>query len=269
MNRKHSELDLHVLEILERNPQGLGSPRLLLSLLDLGIEVSQPTIARLLALLDHRGLTRKVTHRGRALTPAGAAWLEQARHHRQRARWVERLILAVQPSTLEELRDVLVARRALEQEIARLAAEHATPLQIAQMQRTLELQKQEMDATGESNDAALEFHRLLAGACGNTFLGLAADVLRSERHVLEVIMYHLGSTVGGDSYSAHVEILDAVATRDRDAAAQAMVRHLTQYIRYVDSLPAKARHVRLASSPRPSTSSGHRRSIPVLSVKQR
>lgn len=253
MQRKNADLEFQVLEFLERNPQGVGSGALVLHLLDLGIEVSQPTLGRLLTLLDHRGLTRKVANKGRALTGSGTTWLEQARHRRQRVRWVERIIVAAQPTTPQELRDVLVARRALECEIARLAADHATPDQIAEMRHTIELQKREIETRGQSNDPPLDFHRLLAAACGNSFLGLAGDVLRNERHVLEVIMYHLGSTVGGESYSSHVQIFEAVAARDRGGAGRAMVRHMNQYIRYVDDLLAQPRQVRLMREAPPIT----------------
>jgi GntR family transcriptional repressor for pyruvate dehydrogenase complex len=252
MNQTSADLESHVLELLERNPQGVGSGSLLLHLLDTGIEVSQPTVSRLLKSLDHRGLTHKVSNKGRALTAQGISWLEQTRHRRQRVRWVERIMAAVEPSTLEELRDVLVARRALEHEIARLAADHATAEQIAEMREVVEQQKREIESSAQSNSAALNFHRLLAQACSNSFLALASDVLRNERHVLEVIMYHLGSTVGGESQVSHAQILDAVAARDRFAAGRAMTRHMDQYIRYVDHLRAQPRPVRLVGSGSPT-----------------
>src|ERR1017187_3203297 len=95
MNRATGDLETHVLELLQGNPQGVGSGALLLHLLDLEIVVSQPTISRLLKLLDHRGLTQKVSNKGRALTALGTSWLAQTRHRRERVRWVERIMAAV------------------------------------------------------------------------------------------------------------------------------------------------------------------------------
>jgi GntR family transcriptional regulator, transcriptional repressor for pyruvate dehydrogenase complex len=245
MSRQASEIELQILELVERAPDGIGSGTLVFQLLDRGTQLSQPTVGRLLNALDHRGLTRKVANKGRVLTESGRNLLERARNQRQRARWMERMLAAVEPATLGELRDVLIARRALERETARLAAEHATPAEITEMRQALDAQRAAYEAEGQSNDFALAFHRMLAHASGNSFLALAADVLRNERHVLEVIMYHLGSTVGGESLSNHVEILDAVASRDPRAAERAMVRHMNQFIRYVDSLMASSKEIPL------------------------
>ena len=267
LNRRNAEFELEVLEILEDHTEGIGSGSVLLLLLELGLQVSQPTVGRLLKLLDHRGLTRKVANKGRTLTPRGAAFLAQVRHQRQRVHSVERLIAAVQPSTLEELRGVLVARRALEHETAKLAAEHASLRQIAEMRRTVEAQRREREASGTGNGPALDFHRLLAAASGNTFLALAGDVLRTERHVLEFLMYHLGSTVGGDSYASHVRILEALTARDGASAGRAMVRHMNQYIRYVDSLLAQPKRIRfIAPSASPPSQDDVATSAPTVSA---
>lgn len=242
MHRAAFILELEVLDLLARSGDGIGCGALLLQLLDRGVSSSQPTIGRLLTQLDHRGLTAKLSNKGRVLTEQGRRRLCELRRGHERSRWVDQLMTTINVATLTDLRDVLVARRALEGEIARLSALHASPHSITEMRSVLAAQQSELHAESHGADQALEFHLMLASAAGNRFLAIAANLIRNDRQSLDAIMYHLGSTVGGESYSHHVEILDAVAAREATAAQEAMIRHMDQYIRYVDSLQMIDKH---------------------------
>ncbi len=231
-----ADLEMEVLAFLETSNTPIGSGAIQLHLMAGGVKVSQPTIGRLLKMLDYQGFSSKASNKGRVLTKRGRLHIEELRRTDRRSRLAEEMLTAAEPASLGELRDVLVARRALEREIARLAAQHATENQIAEMQRTLDIQQQKLASGKTAADEALRFHMLLAEASANRFLATAANFIRNDKRSLEVVMYQLGSTVGGDSYGSHRAILNTVVNEDSDAAEEAMVAHMDQYIFYVESL---------------------------------
>ena len=146
--------------------------------------------------------------------------------------------MAVSQSTLTELRESMIARRALEREIARLAAERATPSQIADLRHIVENQAHDIEVGGLGAVEAVDFHVALARVCGNRFLLAAVSLVRSNSRVLEELMYHLGATVGS-SFDSHRALLEAVASRDPRTAEEAMVHHLNELIQDIDALLAQ------------------------------
>jgi len=228
MPRDMDRLQFQLLDLLAESNSPEGSGVLLGRARTRGVDVSQATLGRALKFLDERGLTVKLSNKGRVLTPDGRRWLAGARHRSQAQRWTEETLLAVGHSTLTELSQSMVARRAIEGEIARLAAERATPLQLGELRRIVEAQADSLHAGGDGAEEAVAFHRALEESCGN------ANLLRTSSEVLENLMYHLGTTVGS-SYQNHTEVLEAITVRDGDAAERAMVKHLDELITDVDS----------------------------------
>lgn len=129
------------------------------------------------------------------------------------------------PEEAIRLRQSIEARRVLEPELARLAAERIKPdeiLTLEETQRRLEQARQTEDAI----EADLEFHRVLARAAGNQVFVLLleslADLGRLSRQATIL-------TVGkGQALAHHAQILDAVARRQPAVAAEAMRYHLHQ-----------------------------------------
>src|SRR5215210_6049601 len=137
-------------EMLERDVLGLiagsdgpvGSCALHEQLGALGYRISEPTIGRFLRFLDRHGYTERVSNRGRQLTAAGRQRVEELHAAHGRAKAERHLLSTMRPVSMDELLDVLVARRAIEKETARLAAQHASEAEIAEMEATIELQRQ-------------------------------------------------------------------------------------------------------------------------------
>jgi GntR family transcriptional repressor for pyruvate dehydrogenase complex len=239
------------LHLLAANPGPLGSGTLMEQLHDLGYDGSEPTVGRFLRTLDRRGLTTRVSNRGRHLTDAGRRHLQHlCEADAQRFRERE-LIRTIRTTTIDDLLDVLVARRALERETARLAAEHATAEEIAQLEAAIEEQRQALATSGVAIDADVRFHALLAQAARNRVLAAAIDLIRRDKQLtvaLDAILKQTEHTwvVG------HERILTAIKRRSPAAAERAMLEHINSVIadirRYGD---------RLAPAPPVTEGDGH------------
>jgi GntR family transcriptional repressor for pyruvate dehydrogenase complex len=140
--------------------------------------------------------------------------------------------LAFDPRVLGSLSavvQIVEVRRALEGEIAALAAERASRAQIATMRRALRSIEQAVAAGGDGVDEDLAFHRTIADAsCNPQFsrlLGFLEQYLREAMRVTrdnEARHPDFGAAVRKE----HQAIFDAIAARDADAARQLATRHM-------------------------------------------
>jgi GntR family transcriptional regulator, transcriptional repressor for pyruvate dehydrogenase complex len=194
-----------------------------------GIGVSESTINRLLRRLDEQGVTRSLDGKGRVLSDAGRALAEKATTER---RWHEQLG-ALEIRTLQDVRDLLAARRGVEREIARAAAVTATAGDVERLQRQIARHESAIAADDVRRAAAVDFHKALAEITGNQILQAVATVVFDPRfdvfeQVLDVITAGRGTTEA--SPHEHEEIVAAIVARDADAAEAAMVRHIDRLI---------------------------------------
>lgn len=233
MRSARGDLQYQILEILALSGEAIGSGAIHQELAGRGLTLSQPTVGRALFQLDALGLTSRVSNKGRQLTPEGRRRFEelQARHTAERL--TAQALMTVGQSTLHELRQAMVARRAIEKEIARLAAEYASPEQIQYLRRLVESQRRSLEAGRPGADEAVAFHLALGDACGNHFLADAAQLVRTNMATLQRLMYHLGASIG-ESYCDHAQLLEAVGNREPAAAEKAMALHMNELIRHID-----------------------------------
>jgi GntR family L-lactate dehydrogenase operon transcriptional regulator len=194
-----------------------------------GAGVSESTINRLLRRLDQQGLTRSLDGKGRVLSNAGRVLAEKAATER---RWHEQLG-ALEIRTLQDVRDLLVARRGVEREIARAAAVAATDRDVARLRRLLARHESAIGAGDARRIAAVDFHKALAAITGNQMLQAVATVVFDPRfdifeQILDVITAGRGTTE--ESPHEHEDIVTAIAAHDADAAEAAMLRHINRLI---------------------------------------
>jgi GntR family transcriptional repressor for pyruvate dehydrogenase complex len=127
------------------------------------------------------------------------------------------------------LPDVLEVRVALETVSVRLAAAHATPEQLAEMTRLLDLMETPGIDRERFNDHDTAFHVALAEAAGNQ---LARDVTAAIRESMRLPILDAFRTVGdwdevADKLRAdHRRIHAAIAAGDGDLAAAATEEHI-------------------------------------------
>ena len=233
MRRERDLLRFHLLDLVVEAGCPIGAATLLQRVLAKGINVSQATVGRALRVLDGQGYTVRLANKGRIPTAEGRHWLAGARYRQETRRWTHETLTVVGQSTLTELRQSMVARKALERVIVRLTAETASPAEIAELRRIVAGQRDDLAAGGRGAEEAVAFHVALAKTCRNRFLVAAVNLVRSSSEALENLMYHLGATVG-HSCSNHAAVVEAVAMRDPEAAERAMVTHMDELIRQID-----------------------------------
>lgn len=236
-------LDHVLLRLLAEQDGPVGSGTLQERLQGLGYAGSEPTVGRALRTLDRRGFTARVSNRGRALTDAGRQRLRQLDEAAAQRHYERELLRTIRPTTIDDLLDVLVARRALEREIARLAAEHATAAEIAGLEAAIAEQRRALAATGVAIEADIRFHTLLARASRNRVLAAAIDLIRRDQQATLQLDAILKQTAHHWAVG-HERILRAVKRRAPAAAERAMLEHIDTLIadirRYRDTLPPDA-----------------------------
>jgi GntR family transcriptional regulator, transcriptional repressor for pyruvate dehydrogenase complex len=174
--------------------------------------VSRTVVREALNLLETRGLLRVEHGRGSVVSENGA----HAVHMNLG------FLLRMQPSTLWELMEM---RKALEVEVAGLAAKRATTEDIAAMCATLDRMRERIHAPEGYVDDDVRFHDLLARSARNrVFLMMMepiADLLLASRQMT-------GSKEANAkrAFRAHEAILARVEAKDVQGARREMRKHM-------------------------------------------
>ena len=142
------------------------------------------------------------------------------------------LSLAFDPSVLQSAHSflhIVEVRRALEAEMAALAAERATRAQVAAMRRRLKAIDAAAQAGRDGVDEDLAFHSSIGEATGNPQFRLILDFL--EQYLREGIRITRGNESRRSDFMEavrleHQAIVDAIASGDPAAARQRAREHL-------------------------------------------
>jgi GntR family L-lactate dehydrogenase operon transcriptional regulator len=218
-----------VLHLLEATEGPAGSGTLMERLDDLGFRVSEPTVGRFLRVLDRRGLTERVSNKGRGLTEAGRERLTELCEAESQVHYGRELLRSIRTTTVEEIVEVLIARRALERETARLAAERATDEDIARLEEAVRQQRAALDSGRVAAEADVRFHALVAQASRNRVLAAAIALIRRDRQITMTLDAMLRRTTHRYAVG-HEGIVAAIRRRDPRAAERAMLGHIDTVI---------------------------------------
>ena len=222
------ELEYELLKQLDEASTPIGASTLVHTL-GKSHNLSQATIGRRLMELDVDGYTVLQGRKGRVLTEAGQERMKTLERELQQKSVNMRFIQMLNHSGEKALLDVLVARRALEREIASLAAERATKEYIELMKESIAVQNRMLADNMIPYEEDREFHRLLAYAAQNQILLHAVELVwETSRDFLETA--YIRRTVGSELVVDHQEILEAVASGSPERAETAMVNHINQMI---------------------------------------
>ena len=157
--------------------------------------------------------------------------------------------LAFDASVLDQLSavlEVVEVRRALESEVAALAAERATKAQLKAIQKALAKVDASVVSGSASVDEDLAFHRAIAEATGN------AQFPRLLQHLEQYLRNAMVVTRGNEALkpeyreqvcSEHRAIVDAIVHGDPVAAAAAASRHMRQAARRLQAADAPIRRI--------------------------
>ena len=226
------------LKELGSNQGPIGCWHIRSALQAVGIIASEATAGRLLRGLDLQGLTRAIGSRGRVLTPKGRRHLATLEHARRRHSYHSDLLRAVRVETVEDVRELLTARRAVEAETARLAALRATKNHIRQIEQAVHRQIEETRRPGVAIEHNRATHGLIARASRSRILEAVVNVLLQEEYLQE-IQTRIQRAADGVLPEDHLLILQAIKDRQPDKAAKAMRAHMDRLLRVVQSYSAK------------------------------
>jgi DNA-binding FadR family transcriptional regulator len=154
---------------------------------------------------------------------------EQVEHERRNAEFDR----ALQLHTVEETLDWLKARQLLESQAAALAALRASDEEIDELDRACHDLQRTFDLGQDPTLPGLNFHQILARACGSPlFMALVGSLytpaLVAVERALDVVLQANGTIV--ESVADHRHILDAVRRRDGRRAQRAMSDHIERLI---------------------------------------
>ena len=217
--------EYEILAIIRASKIPLGSGAIRDELNAGGLQISEATVGRILRDLDKEGWTERLGYRGRILTAKGEGRLRQLRAERERSVFSGELLKALRAEGKGKLVEVLVARRAIERETARLAALHATGEEVAAMGKILAKQRELLAAGQSTADTDVEFHRLVGLAAKNKVLRAAVDLIRQDWQ-LTPIMEYIRRRVGSTMVTDHRRILAHISAKDAKGAEDAMVAHI-------------------------------------------
>jgi GntR family transcriptional repressor for pyruvate dehydrogenase complex len=125
--------------------------------------------------------------------------------------------------------DIIRARWMFESEAAALAATHASPQQLQQMSLALKQMREATTHTAASTAADKRFHLTIAEASGNAAVAQVITLLwemRTGTLYTQMESHFTGSDIWVQACAEHTELMDAIASRDPEAARQAMRRHM-------------------------------------------
>lgn len=222
------------LKELADSPEPIGCWRIRAALHAAGIVASEATAGRLLRQLDQEGLTRALDSRGRVLTDKGRRRLAALEDAHRRHSYHKDLLQAVRAESIEDVRDLLTARRAVEAETARLAALRGTARDIQEIEKAVHWHIQEMRSGGDRLDHNRAIHRLIAQASRSRILQAVVNVLLQEEYLQE-LQTHIQRAVDGFAPKDHLLVLQAIKDRQPDRAAEAMRAHIDRLLRVVQS----------------------------------
>ncbi|MCL6449930.1 MAG: FCD domain-containing protein [Acetobacteraceae bacterium] len=222
------ELQHAILLALSESPAPRGTTSLHLALRG-RFKASQATIGRILQCFDRQGYTSRQGYRGRVVTAAGREYMRTLLDRIIRSRQSAAVLDTLDGSNLDLLVKLLVARRALEREVARLAAMNATPQDLERLRAILDRQEETLRQGRTAVQEGVFFHQTLAAVSGNEVIAHALDLIRTEGQLSPVVGY-IRQRKSGELAQDHVEIFRCVARGDADAAERAMEAHLDRLI---------------------------------------
>lgn len=196
--------------------------------------MSEATCGRLLRVLEEAGYAMPDGQRGRVITGKGTSALEEWRRQQVRDRTQMAFLQSLEIQHPEELVDVLVARRGIESEAAALAAVNATEEDIQRMKEAIGEQESVLDSGGSATQQNADFHMALAAGSRNAVLLSALEVIYSHPQVMRALEF-IRVSVGSRMVEEHTTILRMIENRDPEGARKAILEHLNNLIKDVDT----------------------------------
>ncbi len=209
------------------------------SYLSVKLNIPVATVGRILRKLESQGYLKKVSNKGRILTPAGKQHMVDLHNRIHTVKNAEGLFQLSTSTDRQSMLNVLYVRRALEGEIARQACRKITPEGVMELKRIVSKRDSEYAAKRivEEHDYQdyFSFHQALAHITGNPCFEQVLTLILSEEDVfyanLSVIWKYAEDM---PHYVSHDQIIHALEIHDEELAHRLLLQHIDFYIHYID-----------------------------------
>ena len=228
LNQKE-RLEADALAVIRDANQPMGSCKLRHMLFQMGHDVSEATVGRILQKFDKYGYTVKAGFRGRSLSAAGRARLAKFAVKETNLFWGTNFSEVLLSQQKDHLLEVLVARRAIESELAALAAVNGTVAEIRQLYAIVEEQRRRNSTGNITAKQDVDFHATIARMARNKTLASILGLTRQDKHLTPVFEY-IRKRVQSVIIIDHVRIFKAIVARQPEQARIAMGRHIDNII---------------------------------------
>lgn len=229
MKKNLDERELILLELIRDAAEPVGSWCLVEMMEGRGIQISSASIGRMLHRLESLGYVECQANKGRILTKEGRKAIEMSKTLRSIDRHRDDLASLVDSKVLDEFIMVLQARKAIERETARLAAENISETKIAQLEALIQEQERKAELGESIAEIDISFHKEIAEASRNQALQALYGILSMMGQQSDLFEY-MRDQIGNPYRMAHREILRALVAHDAEAAERAMINHLDSLI---------------------------------------
>jgi len=185
------------------------------------LAISRPALREAVKRLEGEGLIEVRPRRGLFVRAASTAGLSNS---------FERLI----GTDFDRVNELLDLRRVLEHHSAYLAAEYASPADIADLATIFAEIERDVAAGGTGDDADVRFHCAIAKAAGNTVLThlmatLHGALAKASRLLASRLM--ASDHYRDGMFELHIRIFEAIRNHQPKAAAEAMDAHFDFVLR--------------------------------------
>lgn len=237
MQQVRRQADEALMRVLRDAVSPVGARHARISLLADGFDVSEATVSRMLRDFDSQGWTTSVGRKGRILTSQGRQHAAQTHEQEHVTRQVRQ---AIGVRTVQDLVNLLHARRTVERETAREAALSATKSDVAHLREIIAAHEDCVVHARPGRYASIEFHRAVAALAPNHFIRAMTELILTGRlERLGTILDFIVSSTTEESkteaeYHAivdeHRAIVDAIESGNAAEAESRMEQHMQQFI---------------------------------------
>lgn len=225
--KKPELVEFVVLRYLAKSEEPIGSWGLQVMLEMGGLKVSTATIGRLLKKLDTKQFTKLIEAQGRIITPLGRKFVSETEEEINKEYLNVQLMEATSPNSVEDLRDLLIARCVIEKETCRIATTKATAQDFKVLDQLMQSHKLCVESNQDRTALAFEFHRYIAQISENKVLMAILDILINEQIKLESHYEGIVSEYQADECDyMHQKITEAMKGKDAELAVNLMDEHI-------------------------------------------
>jgi len=233
LSAQTTDRELELLSIVRDSDEPIGSWALMEVFEERGISLSPATFGRMLTELEKEGYLERKSYKGRVITKKGIAAIAQAESLRRMESYRKRLEDLLSSRVLRHFLMVLAARKAVEREIACLAAQNITKKELARLEALERIREYNDRHLINAPEHDIEIHRIIAHASRNSALVIFSEILmtmRQQSAVFDSMRMHMQRPY----FISHRKTIEALKAHNPKAAEKSMVEHIETLIRDVN-----------------------------------